>query len=51
MAICLGMQPIKDGYDITGAEMLEKVMSEYTDLGYSNICHSTISDYAAKDVA
>ena len=30
MAICLGMQPIKDGSDITGAEMLRKVMSEYT---------------------
>ena len=44
------MQSIKYGYDIIGAKMIEKIMSEYTDLDYSNICHSTISKYVAKGV-
>ena len=51
MAICLGIQPIKDSCDATVAEILENYMSEQTDLGYVNVYHSTIVEHAAKGVS
>ena len=44
------MKPIKDGCDAARAEMLESIMSECTDLGRSNTCHTNIADYTPQDM-
>ena len=41
-------EAIKGSFDATGSEILENIMSVHANLYCNNVCHSTISDYAAK---
>ena len=47
------MAPVKDGHDLTGSEHIVSIVKKVTNgqFSYQNICHSTISDRAAKGIA
>ena len=45
------MLPIIDEQDISGANQLRDKISKYTNKSYAEICHRTISDPAAVDIA
>ena len=49
--LCLGMQPIADGTDETGAALLKERFENITGHSYGKVAHSTISDVAAIGVA
>ena len=49
--LCLGMQPIADGSDETGAALLKERFEDITGHSYGKISHSTMSDAAALGVA
>ena len=49
--LCLGMEPIADGTDETGAALLKERFEDLTGHRYSAVAHSTMSDAAALGVA
>ena len=49
--LCLGMQPIAEGSDETGATLLKERFANITGHSYGKISHSAMSDTAAIGVA
>ena len=47
------MSPVMDGQDLSGSEHIASTVEKVTNgrFSYTNLCHSTISDRAAKGIA